>query len=380
MFWRILRRLLVTHRARLTLVLLALSAGAAITAALLNLEVDAERRVTKEFRAFGANIVIAPRDASVASTGTSLDEAILQKVSAENEGNPVTRVAFLYLVADAIPHESGKPVRAVVVGYAGRNADRILVSSPVEATVQSLTGAPACDLGQRVAALLHLHPLQSLDLRSGERAENCQVRMVKSFGGPEDDQVFLSLDSAQRLASLPRRISLVQLSVPGAPQSIERFITELQKKLPDADVHGIRQFTEAEAMLYTKIRGLLIGTVGLILLLTALCVMAAMTGVAMERQRDVGLMKALGGAASRVVRLFLTEAALLGLIGGLLGALAGIGISIWLGKAVFGVAAQPRLIVYPVAVALTVLVAVAGAFPLRRLAGVRPGEILRSVS
>ena len=100
----------------------------------------------------------------------------------------------------------------------------------------------------------------------------------------------------------------------------------------------------------------------------------------MERERDVGTMKALGGPFSCVLRLFLAEAALLGLLGGAIGGAAGIALSIWLGKTVFGVAAQPRLIVYPVAIGLTVLVAIAGAFPLRRLAGVRPGEILRGVS
>ena len=118
-------------------------------------------------------------------------------------------------------------------------------------------------------------------------------------------------------------------------------------------------------------------TVVIVLLLTGLCVMAAMTNVAMERKNDVGLMKAIGGATRRVLRLFLMEAALLGFAGGLIGAAAGIFLSIWLGKQVFGVAAQPRLIVYPVAVALTTIVAILSAYPLRRLASVRPASVFR---
>ena len=61
MFWRIVRRLLAANRARLFVLLLALGAGAAITAALLNLQVDAKRRLTTEFRAFGANVIVVPR-------------------------------------------------------------------------------------------------------------------------------------------------------------------------------------------------------------------------------------------------------------------------------------------------------------------------------
>src|ERR1700756_72426 len=146
----------------------------------------------------------------------------------------------------------------------------------------------------------------------------------------------------------------------------------LQKQVLEADVRPIRQFTEAQAKIYSRISGLLNFTVAFVLVLTTLCVMAAMTNVAMERKNDVGLMKAIGGATRRVLHLFLAEAAMLGLIGGVTGAAAGLFISIGLGKAVFGVAAQPRLIVYPVAVALTILVAVAGAYPLRRLASIRP--------
>jgi len=123
--------------------------------------------------------------------------------------------------------------------------------------------------------------------------------------------------------------------------------------------------------------GLLTATVVVVLVLTALCVMAAMTNIAAERKNDVGLMKAIGGSVRRVLRIFLAEAALLGLVAGLLGAAAGILLSIGLGKAVFGVAAEPRLIVYPVSVALTVMVAVLAAYPLRRLANIRPASVFR---
>jgi len=102
-----------------------------------------------------------------------------------------------------------------------------------------------------------------------------------------------------------------------------------------------------------------------------------MSNVAVERKNDVGLMKAIGGSIRRVVRLFLTEAILLGIAGGLVGSAIGIVVSIWLGIAVFGVAAQPRWIVYPVSVTLTVIVSIVSAFPLRRLASLRPASVFR---
>ena len=61
MFWRIIRRLLGANRGRLFVMLLALGAGAAVTAALLNLQIDAKRRLTTEFRAFGSNVIVSPK-------------------------------------------------------------------------------------------------------------------------------------------------------------------------------------------------------------------------------------------------------------------------------------------------------------------------------
>src|SRR5207248_11394424 len=70
MFSRILRRLLGANRGRLFVMLLALGAGAAVTAALLNLQVDAKRRLTTEFRTFGPNVLIIPKGSSTTGSET----------------------------------------------------------------------------------------------------------------------------------------------------------------------------------------------------------------------------------------------------------------------------------------------------------------------
>jgi putative ABC transport system permease protein len=196
-------------------------------------------------------------------------------------------------------------------------------------------------------------------------------------GGADDTQIFTNLATAQALADLPGRISLIQLSVTGTPDSINHFVADLSERIPGADVHGIKQFAEAEGRIYNRISGLLSSTILLVLLLTSLCVMAGMSNVAIERRNDVGLMKAIGGSVRRVVRLFLAEAIILGIAGGIVGSAIGLFVSIWLGKAVFGVAAEPRWIVYPFSVALTILVSIASAFPLRRLASIRPASVFR---
>src|ERR1700674_2562216 len=82
MFWRIIRRLFGANRGRLFVMLLALGAGAAVTAALLNLQVDAKRRLTTEFKAFGPNVVISPRNLS--GSPEFLEDSLFGRIPNQN--------------------------------------------------------------------------------------------------------------------------------------------------------------------------------------------------------------------------------------------------------------------------------------------------------
>lgn len=378
MFWRIIRRLLGANRGRLFVMLLALGAGAAVTAALLNLQVDALRRLTAEFRTFGPNVLILPKGALPSSSET-LPESISHSVPTGVASSRVVVSSALYLVASVSTPQSEKSLSAVIAGSSPFAFLRSFSRSSAVSMAQELepSAEHVCVLGSRVARQLDASQGAELALTNGDRRESCRVASFRETGGPEDDRIEVGLRAAQRLAGLPGRISAIELTVPGSPDQVQSYIANLQDQRRDVDIHSIRQFTEGEAKIYNRINGVLTATVALVLVLTALCVMAAMTNVAMERRNDVGLMKAIGGATRRVLRLFLTEAALLGLASGIVGAAIGILLSMWLGKAVFGIAARPRLIVYPVAVALTTIVSILGAYPLRRLANIRPASVFR---
>jgi putative ABC transport system permease protein len=378
MFWRIIRRLLTGNYGRLFVVLLALGAGAAVTSALLNLQIDAKRRLTTEFRSLGANVIVAPRETTTENAnGSTLDESLMRQLPSQHDGRPIPAVGFLYVIGEVAKEGTAHYQPAVIAGVEGNGLTEVRPGRRAEYLPNLENDPAACEVGTKAAAQFKVHAGDSLQLRDQGREATCKIFAVVATGGAEDTQIFAKLKTAQTLASLPGRISLIQLSVTGTPSSVSAFIASLGRSLPSTDVHGIKQLAEAEGRIYNRISGLLSATVLLVLLLTSLCVMAGMSNVAAERKNDVGLMKAIGGSVERVVRLFLTEAVLLGVAGGLIGSAIGLLASIWLGKAVFGVAAQPRLVVYPVSVVLTVLTSIASAFPLRRLASIRPASVFR---
>jgi putative ABC transport system permease protein len=370
MFLRILWKLLGASRGRLSVALIALTSGAAVCSALLNVNLDAERKLTQEFRTLGANVVIAPPAGG--SEAALADAAVLDRVAALHISQIVATAPYLYVAANS----GSQPV--ILAGTWFDQVAKMNSWWKLEGGwVSSRDDHEHCLVGFTAARQLGLAPGSSVQLRSGDHDISLTVAGIVTTGGAEDNQILTNLDSAQALAGLSGRVSLVQVSVAGTPAEIEGVTRRLADNLPGLDVRPVRQIAAAEGTILGRIRGLIFWTIALILVLSMLGVLASMAALAMERRRDVGLMKALGGSVQRIMRLFLVEAGTLGAVGGVLGFLLGVVLARWMGERIFGVAISARLEVLPITIALTIGVALAGAFPLRLLGRVRPAEILR---
>lgn len=99
-----------------------------------------------------------------------------------------------------------------------------------------------------------------------------------------------------------------------------------------------------------------------------------------ERRREIGTLMALGAESNFIIKLFLTKAALLGIVGGATGFVAGTIFAITLGPRLAGVAVFPMPILAPIAVAIVVAIAlVASYFPARRAATLDPCATLQEI-
>jgi len=386
MFGRLLWKLVRGNGGRLVVALIAVISGAAVISALLNLEFDVTGKLTQDFRALGANLVVSARaignvNASGASTGLSalpssaglLDQREVMGKIENLRSQAVTGAApFLYVIARV----GDTPV--VVAGTWLDQAGQVAPTWKIQGdSAVSREDEIRCLIGRDVAREFHLSPRSMLALQYVDRSVQLRVAGIVDSGGTEDSQIFVNLPIVQRLAALPGKIQLVQLSVSGSSASISAYASRLASSLPACDVRPIPQVTEAEGNLLGRTQLLIVSMVVLILVLTALCVLATMAALAMERRADVGLMKALGGSISRIVALFLAEVGALGALGGLLGCVFGILLAQWMGQRVFGTPVSPRWEIFPLTIALMVGVALAGALPLRMLGRIKPAAILR---
>ncbi len=370
MLGRLLLQLLRGNRGRLAVALVAIVGGAAVISALFNIEIGVRRKLAQEFRSLGANVIVS-------GYGTG-DQALLSGDAAERaiEAHVPSGTSFapyLYVVARSADK------RPVVLS--GTWLDLSPVLTPWwqigGQTISTRDDLSHCLVGKNVARQFNLIPGSDLELHYGDGAAHWKVAGVITAGDDEDDQVIANLAAVQALSGLADRVQMIQLRMSGSPQEFQSFASQIKSAVPGIEVRPIRQISEAEGSLLGRIQLLMLSMSILILALTALCVLATMAALAMERRADVGLMKALGGSIGRIVGIFLAEVGVLGAVGGVLGYFAGAALTLWIGKRVFGTTISPRLEVFPLTVALMVGVALVGALPLRLLGRVKPAVILR---
>jgi putative ABC transport system permease protein len=195
-------------------------------------------------------------------------------------------------------------------------------------------------------------------------------------GGAEDSRVYLSLSDFTAWTGV--QPSTIEVGAAGSAEQIASVLQRLTQALPGAEVRPVRQIVEGEARVLNKTRATLLAAAVLIVMTAALCVLATLIGWVFDRRRDFAIMKALGASERLVNGFFAAEAAALGLIGAVLGYVAGIGIAAWIGRVNFHAAVVPRLSVLPWVIAGSMLVALLSAvLPIGLLRRVEPAIILR---
>ncbi|HZQ20645.1 MAG TPA: FtsX-like permease family protein [Terriglobales bacterium] len=360
MFLRMLWRAAVLRKRTALSALLAITVAAAAATAMLNLFVDVQAKLRKEFRGFGANIVME------AKAGESFSAADLTRI-ASTVGNRALAVPFGYAVAHT---ESGE---SVVV--AGTDLDLVRRLNPwwsvsswpahTDDALVGVTAAPVVTPNNSRFALSY----------QGRALQLTPAGTVRTGAG-EASRVYISLNDFESWTGL--QPSVVEIAAYGSATEVTSLLSTLQRNLPNADVHPVRQVTEGEANILSKTRSTLLWSSVFIISTAALCVLATLTGWLFDRRRDFAIMKAIG-ASDRTIALFISgEAAVLAFIGGLFGYLAGIGIAAWIGRANFNAAVSPRLdVLPPVLIGSIAVTLLATLLPLRLLRQIQPAMILR---
>ena len=149
----------------------------------------------------------------------------------------------------------------------------------------------------------------------------------------DNSMLVVPLDQAQELADMPdaaTEILVFAHDLELAEQLAVRLETDLAPVV-SGDIEVLSWLDQGQLMRTMQMMKPLLGFVmGLMLLMAGLIIVNTMLMTVMERTQELGMQAALGMRRSDIVFLIVSEGMVIGLLGGVVGALLGSGLGIWL--------------------------------------------------
>ena len=238
-------------------------------------------------------------------------------------------------------------------------------------------------LGREIANRLDAKPGASVHLKGKEFTVE---RILGESGTEEDVRIYGALADVQEILEQPGRINEIKaidcLCLTSDEDPLSQLRAVIEKTLPEARVLQLTAMSDARARQRQMAERYASFAVPLVLLVSAGW-LALLTWLNVrERRAEIGLWRALGHGSSRIASLFLGKAALLGVLGAVLGYALGTQIALKAGADIFLVTAKslqadPVLLIWTV-VLTPVFAALAGLFPTMLAMAREPALSLRA--
>jgi putative ABC transport system permease protein len=394
-----------THRMRSALTVLGILIGIAAVILTVGLGIGAQQQVTAQVEALGTNLLIISPGSTTSTTGlrggfgsaSTLTQADAQALASPVVAPDIAAAAATTSSSQSLVAGASNWTTSVV----GTTPSWLSVRARTMASGAFLTSAdqasavPVVVLGATTATELFGSTDvvgQAVTIAGTPFTVQGVLAPSGSTGSANnDDTAVIPLSTAQqRVSTGTSRTAVQTIYVQGTSQAaLSSAYQEANSEL--LALHGITNASNADftitnqdslvttaASVSKTLTVLLSGIAAISLLVGGIGVMNIMLVSVTERIREIGLRKALGARPSLIRRQFLIEAALLGLVGGLLGAAVGI----------IGAKVLPDLISNPVALSMpaifgsiTVALAIGlvfGVYPASRAAQLAPIDALRS--
>lgn len=397
---------------------IAITLGVAVATAMIAVATDIGDKISRELRTYGANLLVTPQedtldlqiggvDLKPPSDGAYLNEADLPKIRGTFWHHNIVGFSPMLPVHVAV-QASGAATNLTLLGtyFAKQLAfgkENFVTGVKITHPWWKVQGAWPDDGSEDV--LLGESLARKLDLQAGQQIEIAgqahRISGILSTGGAEDAQIVAPLTMAQQILGKPGAVRRLYVSAMTKPEDalarrdpktmngeffdrwycspyVQSIAYQLQEAIPHSHAEQIRQVAQNEGTVLSRIKGLMLLVTLAALLASALAVSAAMATAIFERRNEVGLMKALGAGGASIAALFFVEAALLALMGGVIGFAGGALLARAIGESIFNSRITIDPVLFPFILAIAVLVTFAGsALAIRRAVKLDPVYALR---
>ena len=372
------------RKSRAAFLVAGLLVGIGTVVALLTLSQALTVQAQNNLETFGANIIVAPQTDGLSLTyggvtlgGVSvgaqdIKQADLARISTIPNSRNIAIVAPELLGAVSVQGRQGllmgvQPENEFdlkkwwsVDGRPPRNGHELVAGSAAAAALRLRKGAVLSVDGRPFTV----------------------TGMLRPTGSQDDNLLITDLAAAQGVLHKPGRISMIQVAALCSNCPVEKIVAQLGGVLPGTKVTAMQDKVKNRMHAIDQFRSFSWIVAGVIIGIEALVVFVTMMGSVNERTREIGIFRALGFRRLHVTGLILIEAAVASLLAGVLGYLAGMGVSYALLPLLAGdgVAVTWAPALAGGAVGLAVLIgAVASLYPALRASRMDPTVALRAL-
>ena len=432
MFFAMLWGAVFRRRSRAVMAVIASLVGAATLFCLASVCIAVPQQMNEEMRAYGANLIVTPADATSKSEGisTATITNVTALVTAEHSAksaayryesvrinsapytlagvNPkavqtlnrhwnVTgdwpsegNVMVGRDVADALGVHIGS---RITIGY--RASDNSAASSASgssdsgESDNQSdENGSQRSDSGEsdnqtvgklgQTESQVKENGRVSSDIMNNEGTE-FRVAGIVDTGGNEDSIVYATTADVAKLAGSKRGADVVEYSVNAMGDDLNAIVKTLNAN-PNTGVKAqtVTKITSSDTRIITMLQTLFWIVSLVVLVLTLVGVGTTISSIVSQRRNEIGLRKALGASSQAIGTEFYVESAIYGLIGGLFGTAIGYALARVLCVTVFERAIGFNWLLGLASLVLSMLIAVVASIPpVRRATRIDPAIVLR---
>jgi putative ABC transport system permease protein len=411
MLFHFIRKSFVNQKKALVLMLASVSVGTAMAASLITISFEIEGKVSKELRAFGANIVIDPKIEGLADISGRKrylrQEDIIKAKTIFWRHNIIGIVPFLRTKAETTFNNTVKEIDII-----GTWHDRELILPGEEkifsAGVKSVS--PWWNLNGRWPdsegeAMIGT----SLASRNGISTEDTvfiegqpfTITGILETGGIEDTWIIMELENLQKIKAMNGKVSQVVVSALTKPMDefayrdpetmsqteyekwyCTAYVTSISKQLEEvfagSKATPVWQIALSEGKILSRLKLLIYFLSFTALIASALGVSTTMVTSLLRRTEEIGLMKAVGADSRQIISIFLTEGITIGAVGGVIGYLMSIAVARYIGAVVFNAGFGQWGMLLPVALGSAVIIATTGSIlPIKKALHIKPGVVLR---
>lgn len=430
MFIRLLYKTFTKSLKDKLLIILTVAFGASLASFMLNSSLDIGDKMNQELKSYGANIQVEPKmdTIPIEMDGLKLNPLGEQGFLQEDDMYQLKKIFWANNILNFAPYleatgkigSEQKSVRMIGTWFNkriqqdGNNASIVGLSTmkswwkmngkwPEEGN-----GSKEIVVGKQLAAELNLKQGNfievEIDSLTGPKTISFQIVGIIDAGGEEDEAIFSPLNTMQNVLELPGKISRAEVSALTVPEnelakkagdnpsylSEKEYETwyctayassiayQIEEVMKGSEAKPIRQIAQSEGVILNKIKGMMFIISVAAIICSALGIASLMNSKISERGKEIALMKAIGATESSVVLLFISEAIISGLIGGIAGYGIGILITQFMGQSIFGTEITIKLIGFPLILLLSIMMTCVGSYPaIRKIIRLDPVGVLQ---